>query len=206
MRALDIRSAVVPLRLVFWGGLICVFDFKINGFDILNDVVGSIMVTIGVFRLGDIEVNDRYSKAMLYAKIIAILCILRAFHSQFTYPVPMVISFLLLVLGLATMVAIVVFCIAMRWFCEEAALRESVRSWRVTTVLFALVYMIPLGLLYLASLAANVTGASFHFNLPGPIALVFIAVLFIPLIHLFISTSRMKNEAQSVPDTDLAAS
>ena len=31
----EIHRAVAPLRLVFWGALLCVLDFSFNGFDLL---------------------------------------------------------------------------------------------------------------------------------------------------------------------------
>ena len=30
----DVRAAIKPLRLIFWGGLLWIIDFRIDGFDI----------------------------------------------------------------------------------------------------------------------------------------------------------------------------
>jgi hypothetical protein len=204
----DTQTTVTPLRLIFWGGLICVFDFTfsqtVNGegwkFDIINDLVGMLMITWGVYQLGKISLHDRYRTAMLFVTVIAVLSCLDAFHGHFIYETPPLLSFLLSVLGALAVAATVVFCIAMRWLCSEAGLRRSKRSWRITTLLFVFIYLIPLGLFYCAAAIAIATKTSFNINL-GPAGLLLMPVFCIPLIHLFISTSRMKNESQMSTDT-----
>ena len=37
---------------IFWGLLLAFLDFKINGFDLLPDVVGYVLVAVGAFSLG----------------------------------------------------------------------------------------------------------------------------------------------------------
>lgn len=194
MEKADIQKSITPLRLIFWGGIICILDFKINGFDIINDVIGTFMIAYGVFKLADIQVHNRYAAAMKYVKIISILCIFQAIVDNFNYNVPDILSILLLLFGLAKVIAIVVFCIAMGWFCEVASLVKSRQSWKITTILFTVIYLIPLGLFYLISILTMASGESFNIDL-GPSALILLVVFCVPLIHLFISTSRMKNEA-----------
>jgi hypothetical protein len=202
MEASDIQKSIKPLRLIFWGAIICVLDFKFNGFDIINDVIGTIMIAWGVFRLADIPINDRYASAMRYVKILAILSILMALQDHFSYPVPKLLSIVFNVFGLAKVVAVVVFCMAMNWFCDASSLEKSKRSWKTTTVLFAVIYLIPLGLFNLAALLAMISGETFRFNFGPLAALVIIAVFVIPLVHLFMSTSRMKNEASLTVGTN----
>jgi energy-coupling factor transporter transmembrane protein EcfT len=85
----------------------------------------------------------------------------------------------------------------MRMLCIEGNLAKSVRSWRLTTILFAVIYFLPLGLFYAAHLFAIVTRQSFIINLPPATLLLLIPIFAIPLVHFFISTSRMKREAES---------
>ena len=193
----EIRNAIGPLRLIFWGGIICVLDFKFNGFDIINDVVGAAMITWGVFKLSEFQLDNRYRRAMLFVKIISVLCIVQAIHSHFNYTVPGIILFLLYLLGIAKILTTVIFCVAMRWLCTAAGLRRSEESWRISTILFAVIYLIPLGLLHLVWIVCLITGKRFHYDL-GPEMLLILIVIIVPLIHLFISTSRMKTEAESV--------
>jgi len=200
----DVRKAVKPLRLIFWGGLLCVFDFTFGqttngrGFrcDILNDAVGAFLIAWGVFALAQIHVDERYKQAMTFVKIMSVMAVLNAVRAHFVFDMPPLLSFVLTVYGLASLVAIVVFCIAMRWFCEIAWLPEAARSWQTTTVLFVCIYALPLGLFHLASCFAILTGKSFHIDL-GPFALLLLPVFAIPIVHLFVSTSRMAKSAES---------
>ena len=120
----------------------------------------------------------------------------RRFPLSFIISLPPAFYFALNLFGLVTLAAIVAFCVAMRWFCETAHLGEAARSWNVTTALFVVIYLIPLGLFYLAAAAAIVTGESFNIDL-GPAGLILLPVFAIPLVHLFISTSRMKRGAET---------
>lgn len=199
----DIESAIRPLRLIFWGGLLCVFDFNfsqtVNGsgfkFDVFNDAVGCALIAWGVVVLACLRVHDRYAKAITFVKVVSILAFFDAVRDHWIVRTPPIIDFILNLFGLITLVAIVVFCIAMRWFCEQARLVEAAASWRTTTILFIAIYLVPLGLLYIAGTIAIATNKSFYFN-PGPIGVFAVPIFFVPLIHLFISTSRMKRAAE----------
>ena len=195
----DIQRIIIPLRLIFWGGIICVLDISINNFDILNDFIGSILIAIGVFQIATVEIHDRYSNAMLFVKIMAILGCIRALFENFSAEIPPLLGGLFALIGFAEMIAIVVFCVAIGWLSREAKLDVSEKSWQTTTILFTIIYLIPLGLFYLIAVFASATGNSFHINL-GPAGLLLVPVFFVPLIHFFVSTSRMKNEAQSNSD------
>ena len=70
----SVQRAIIALRLIFWGGLLCIFDVTIghtvNGrgfkFDFLNDALGAIMIAVGVFQLGAIQVHNRYGTVMTW--------------------------------------------------------------------------------------------------------------------------------------------
>lgn len=200
----DIRQTVSPLRLIFWGGLICVIDITfsqtVNGegwkFDILNDFVGMLMITWGVFQLAKLNVHDRYRKYMNFVQVIAVLTCIESLQAHFVYDAPLPLALLFVVFFIVTMIAIVMFCVAMRWLSEEAGLRASAKSWKTSTVLFVVIYLIPFGLFYCACAVAIVMGESFDLQL-GPVALLLVPVFIVPLVHLFVSTSRMRNEAES---------
>jgi len=202
----QVREAVTPLRMIFWGGLLCVFDFTFTtssggtGFkcDILNDVVGMILITIGVFRLGSMRISEGYAAAMTFVRVIAVLATIDAVREVFLFAVPPMARVGLFLLGVACMVATVLFCVAMRRFCRAAALAEAERSWQVTTILFVVIYLVPLGLFYLIAAGAIVTESSFNIEL-GVFGLLLLPVFAVPIIHLFISTSRMKRAAEQGP-------
>ena len=168
-------------------------------FDFLNDFVGMATITWAVFRLARIEVEPRYAIAMGFLKIVAVLGCVKALHGHLIYDTPLLISLLVNLQGFLAMAATVIFCVAMQWLSRHAGLDRSAGSWRVTTILFIVVYLIPLGLFYLASLVAIATGQSFNLNL-GIGGLVLIPVFLIPLVHFFVSTSRMRDESMTRDD------
>ena len=200
-----VEQAITPLRLIFWGGLLCLFDFNFsqttNGrgfqFDVLNDALGMILITVGVFRLSRLPVHDRYATVMKFVQITSVLGLLDAFRKHVVMPLPPVVYFATNLFGIATVAATVVFCVAMRWFCEEANLREPARSWSVTTLLFTVVYLVPLGVLNVLAASAVASGTSFNLNL-GSAGSALLLVFAVPLIHFFVSTSRMKRAAETV--------
>lgn len=204
----DLGRTILPLRLIFWGGLLCVLDFTIssttngNGwkFDFLNDFVGMLMIAWATFQLATVAVHERYQKWMLFIKVVATLCCVEAFLDHFIIDFPMPIYLAFMLLGLAAMLAIVMFCVSMRWLSEEARLSRSAKSWKVSTILFVIIYLIPLGLFYCAAAIAIASGSSFNIDL-GVGGVLLIPVFLIPIVHLFISTSRMKNEGSQMIDS-----
>ena len=201
----SIRQAITPLKLVFWGGLLCLFDFTFSTtsggegfkFDILNDAVGAVLIAVGVFKLSAISVHARYGRIMTFVKVISVLAVADAVRDHFVLDLSPAAALVLHLFSLAGLAAIVAFCVAMRWFSQEAALNRAVQSWRVTTWLFVIIYAIPLGILQVVHCGALLAGESFFINL-GPAVLLLLPVFFAPIVHLFISTSRMKREAENL--------
>ena len=203
VRTESIRSAIVPLRLVFWGGLLCVLDIQFsqttNGtgfrFDILNDFIGMLMITTAVFRLATFDAGDRYRFSMSVVRTAAVLATMKALQAHVIYEAGPFVSAVLTIVGFFNLVATVMFCRCMGWLAETLGLARSAASWRMTTILFFWIYLVPIGLLHLTSLAARIGGSEFHFD-SGPAGLLLLPVFVVPLVHLFVSTSRMKREAE----------
>src|SRR5262249_52012419 len=118
----DVRSAIRPLRLIFWGGLLWILDFKIDGFDILNDVLASILVAVGVSRLAAGQVSDRYCRVMWFVRLIAWVSIVAVLIKMAAGNFPEPFAMLMTLFTLAQLASIIAFCVAMRWFCLEAGL------------------------------------------------------------------------------------
>ena len=200
-----LQPAIRPLRLIFWGALLCILDFHFSsttngsGFklDILSDFVGIVMISIGVFRLKEVPCNDTYKLLMHCIIVVCLLQGLNAVDGHFIYKRPSLLLFLEQLLGLITMIAITAFSLCMYWLAKFHELPRSRQSWFKTTVLFFCLYLIPLGLFYLASCFASISSNSFHLNL-GIFGILLIPVFLIPPIHLFISTSRMQKEISSL--------
>ncbi|MFV8321046.1 beta-propeller fold lactonase family protein [Mycobacterium sp. 23] len=199
----DIKSAISALRWIFWGALICLVDLTysqtVNGvgwkFDFANDAVGVLIILRGISRLARIRVHDRYRSALRFAKITAVFSLADAVHAHFIYDTPAAIALFFSLVDAAEMIATVVFCVAMRWLSEAAGLRRSAKSWKITTLLFVIIYLIPLGVLSCAVAISIALRSPFHIDL-GPPGLLLLPVFAAPLIHFFVSTTRMKAEAQ----------
>src|SRR2546422_6416638 len=74
-------KTVVPLRAIFWGGLLCVFDFNLfiqvggqrRSFDVLNDGLGMVLVAGGVIVLAAQKVDSLYDWLMSSTSAVAIV-------------------------------------------------------------------------------------------------------------------------------------
>ena len=58
---------------------------RISFIDILNDAVGYTLITIGVFKLSSITVDQRYLRAMTFVKVVAVLSVIGSIHNHFIY-------------------------------------------------------------------------------------------------------------------------
>ncbi|HPF38036.1 MAG TPA: hypothetical protein P5081_06685 [Phycisphaerae bacterium] len=200
-----IDRAVVSLRLIFWGGMLCVVDVTfssvttVNGvssgfvFDFLNDAVGAALITVGAARLSTMEISRRFVSVMHFVVFVAFVVTLDSIRLHFVTDWPTVVQLGANLIGIVSIVAIPAFCVAMRWLCDDAFLERASRSWSLTLVLFVCIYVLPLGLLRIAILFASLTGSPFLIDL-GPAGLLLLPVFAAPLIHLFMSTSRMKTD------------
>lgn len=199
----ELQRAVSPLRRIFWGGILCVFDitFTMNGhpigfkFDILDDFIGWLLMTSGVFQLGKMELARSYRKGMGFVKVICVISTFKAFMAHFIFEKPEAVSTLMEAYGLAELAAVLVFCAAMRLFCRMTSLESAAQSWATTTWLFAWLYVLPVGGLFVARLYSLLIRTPLNVNL-GPAALLLFLPIVLPIIHLFVSTSRMARAAE----------
>ena len=193
----EIHRAVGPLRLVFWGALLCVLDFNINGFDVLNDTIGTLLIAFGLWGLSELPVEEpSYRPKMQFMQVVAILAIAHSVYAQLPIDSPAPITFLVNMFGIAKLIAVVLFCMAMMQACGEADLIRATESWVLTRNLFFWIYAIPFGLIHIFGCLSMITGESFHIDL-GPMGLLLLPVFVAPLIHFFVSTSRMKRYADT---------
>ena len=202
--ARDISAAITPLRLIFWGCVLCLIDvysnWNIDGqvwkIDLVSDAIGALMIAWAVFRLSMLRVGGWYSAAMAFVLVVAFLAILVAVHDHFVYDQPQWVSSVVQVAPVVGLTATVVFCMAMRRLSAATGLEQSARSWKITTLLVAVISLIPLGLIHAAGAAATLHVETSTFELPN-LLVAFVVAQIIPLVHFFLSTSRMAREAES---------
>lgn len=206
----DIQDLCRALTMVFWGGLICIIDFKysrlVNGqgftIDIISDTVGMILITIGVFKIAALLDDNTFKGAMLFIKIVAILGIIETIHNHFVYEVPRFLSYFSYTFGLLTLAAIVLFLFIMRYLSNELEFDESRRLWTITIILVVIIYVFPLGFININGIIMLIIGRHYNFNL-GSAGLLTIPVFIIPFIFLLLSALRMKKEAEFLVDEDM---
>ena len=203
-----IKWTINPLRLIFWGGLLCVFAFSLTtrtgdgtqySFDLLNNAVGMLLITVGLLRLGAIPLGGSYPSLIRFLQIVAVGNLILEFANHFVVTFPLGITVVLWSFSLVTLTAIFLFCRAMCNLCKKAQLKKAERSWKITIILFLALYIFPVGLLdllrTLEPLLGDLVDFNFNFKLPTPAVLLLIPVMALPLTSLFISTSRMKKGA-----------
>ncbi|QDU54237.1 hypothetical protein [Aeoliella mucimassa] len=206
---LPISHAIQPLRWIFWGLMLCVFDFafsttqEVNGvvsgfrFDVLNDLLGMIIVTCGVSKLRKFELPGSYQSFMLFVFVVSVLNCLVALKEHFIFPEPTPLSLLSDGISIATLLAVVLFCLCMQQLSQTYGLVRSVQSWRMTMQLALFLLVLPLGIMRVVGLLAIFLGPNFGIAL-GVLAIPILLAMLVPFIHFFISTSRMKREAEMV--------
>ena len=197
MTADEIQRAVGPLRLIFWGALLCVLDFSINGFDILNDTIGTLLLALGVWGFSTWPVEEAsYRPRLQLLQVVAVIAVFHSISAQLPVESPPAVTLLETLFSIVKLAASVLFCMVMMQVCGEAGLIPATQSWAITRNLFFWIYAVPLGLFHVIAMGAILTDSSFHIDL-GPLALLLLPVFLGPLIHFFISTSRMKRDAES---------
>lgn len=209
MNPIPISHAVTPLRMIFWGGLLCILDFSIsstssyNGqpptgfkFDILNDFLGMILIMIGVHRLSRFAVDPSFKTSMRFVLAIAVFNGIEAFWGHFIFQALGILILLSIVLGVVTLWANIVFCTCMYRLSSTWSLRQSAKSWLTTRSLMIIIWALPLGVLQMLRLVGFMFPGSFSFNI-GFFFIPVLLILTIPLFHLFVSTSRMRSEAEA---------
>jgi hypothetical protein len=201
----DILTTITPLRLVFWGCLLCLidvhsnwnFDGQVWKIDILSDAIGALMIAWGAFRLSMLRVSGWYSAAMCFVLMVAGLAVPIALHDHLVYDQPQWISGALQLAPVVGLIATVVFCMAMRRLSAAADLEHSERSWRTTTQLVVFISLIPIGIVHAAGALATLVDEASAFQVPPSLASFVALAQIVPLIHFVVSISRMTREAES---------
>ncbi|GAG16080.1 unnamed protein product [marine sediment metagenome] len=205
----DILGAVRPLRLVFWGGLLCALDAPIawvsDGWgwrlDVLNDALGMVLIAVGVTRLGRIAVDepwrDRYGSAMRVVKLVALLGVAEAVLGHFVFPHPPGLDVFLAIYQLTQLAAFVLYLLSVRRLCAKATLAGAARAWSTTLVLFVGSYAVP-AMSYYYSTYLTLLGHGRDRSDPRLLAVLGQALMAIPMIHMAFAISRTAREADGL--------
>ncbi|HWN68994.1 MAG TPA: hypothetical protein VNM90_15255 [Haliangium sp.] len=196
----DIVHAARPLRQIFWGTLLVLLDVTFSltyggggfRFDVLDDTLGMVLIIAAVARLRGIPVDSYYVARMGFIRWVAILALSESILDHFIFAQPWLLTFLLQILGIAKIVASLLFLACMRDLCLETMLIEAARRWQTTLTLFLVFYGIPFGLLLIVAMLA---GDSFHID-AGPGMLLIVLLFLVPLVSFFGATLTMARSAR----------
>lgn len=153
-----------------------------------------VLIVVGVSRIASLGLSR--PGPMIFVVVVSVISSLGALLDHVIFPPNPVLNAARQILSLAELAAILVFCSVMKSICLRAGLLNAGSSWSTTIKLFLVIYVVPLGLLHGVGLVMRVTGGEFKFDL-GAAGLLFLPVFFAPLVHFFISTSRMRREASA---------
>jgi len=208
------ERVVVPCRLIFWGTIICIPEFRLNGFDIINDFVGMIMILWGVVSLWRIPISVQYQRWMAFPVILAIFATIETFFTEILLLPNEIVSALFFLYGIISILGIIIFCRCMREYCSVMNWERAVASWTYSSRLItygillpSIILSIPL-YLFVASLTFVPRQPhppnGFHLNLGGgaatidpstamiivPLLLLAVVIVIWGIVHFLMSLSR----------------
>jgi hypothetical protein len=201
------RQTIQALRLLFWCGILYILDFNLScgggdctsGFDIFTDIIGLILISIGIFKLDTEEVLESYSEKMWFIKLASLLAIIIQIIPWSRIPA---LDGVDLILGVIIVIAIGTFSQVMHSLSRDQGFSRSEHLWKKTHLAVIAVYVIPTCLFSLLSLVIIILNRfslyeiSYHSLHPAiaVILLVSIPVFFLPLVLLFLATNKLKSE------------
>ncbi len=203
----DVLGTIAPVRLIICGALLGIFDYvpvALDGphvrVDVLNDLLGAVLVAVGVFRLARLRVhpawNDHYGASMKFVRMVAVLAVVdaalgfAAFERSRTWVV------WLSALGILKVLAFCLLWICYRWVLLAGPFPASRRLWFIAISAFVVMLMVP-GCYYYGF---RMLGAM-HGGLPekvSPLSAAFFG-LFVgaPLVLMFRATYTLGSEARA---------
>lgn len=192
------------MGLIAIGSIVVLLDFTFsistNGsgfrFDVINDVIGMLLILVGLVRLASFRIDSQYDSTFRFLKTVALICCFEAGFNHFIFatPEPWILSFAILILGLAKLVAVIYFCRSMIRLSQHYLLPQSAASWTETMKWVGLFWVVPMLIILSLSGYTLMINPRAEFNL-GVFFLPAIALMLLPVIRLFSAISVMRREA-----------
>lgn len=152
----SIPACAGPLRLIFWGIILCIIKIELDNFDIVNDFVGMSLILWGTVSLSRIPVSVSYRRRMLLLVVLAMTgtvfsffnAVLLPFRPEWS-PDPSLVCFALLVLTrLAAVGGLFLFCRCMKEYCALMNREKALASWKYSARLLFFGVFVPLCILF----------------------------------------------------------
>jgi hypothetical protein len=219
VKVATVLKAVGPLRMIFWGALLLALHLDIErdfggvrlSFGFLRETVGTVLIAIAAIWLARLSLPRACRIAIAFVAAVASTAVIAKVGGALGFHAPAEAT-LQPLLRLAELTSAVALLWSLWRIARAAGLQRSARSWRTTALLFAILFVFPLGVFFVASLGFILGLATlsrwnrfeYQADAPGWViwaALASFAIMMTPVVHFFISTSRMIREARAaVPE------
>lgn len=175
---------------LFVGTLVIVIDFRINGFDLINDVIGILLVVSGLTLLASLprsRATERFDLARNLAIFSAIVTVLEQFvdlsAGSDLWPVS-------LVGNLIGLVGVLLMADGFRRLATDHQVPPLIETWELSFRLLLFGAFVPLVLLDLAGLVVWLANGGRQVNFETPLAIIAVLLALVPLVHLLMSLHR----------------
>lgn len=196
-----LERATSSARLISLGFLLWTLDIRIAvhlggsswSWDLLNDALGMVLCTLGLLALASLNSEPRFRGTMAalslvcaFAALLALLESLRPRTVEDLAPAVPILRWI----GAG---AIAAFCVTVSRFCRAEAAETAAQSWILTLVLF---YLATTGAPIVLEIATPSTARP-DMPLGHPLATTLLvgALQCVPVVHSFVSTSRMRRKS-----------
>lgn len=199
----ELAKASQPLKLVISGMLLVVLDFNLgvvsgNGrhfFDLLNDSLGLLLVTVGLGRLCGLKLGSLNEGVLAgitgAAAVFLVVSVVKQVRPELLEGAATTLT----ILGAVGTACLLAFCLVMRAVSLSAGLASAARSWSTTLLLVLIFNVLSPAILRFASpsLLPETDGSTF-----GLAAIASLAMA-LPFVHSFLSAARMCQALPSLP-------
>ncbi len=191
---LNLKRLAAPLRLLFWGGLFIVVDFRLGlrvgnqaaGFDVLPDPIGLALVVLGVWRLAIVgRFQGVADLCVTTAATVFTFFFAGSVAAWFVPRLEDLAPWGWFALDAAAIVAIVALVFALYERSRSLGLHRLATEWAAIGGLFVVLAALP-------QLVARLRPELIEGTYSVPVSLLAV----IPLIWMFAATNRMRKMAE----------
>ena len=185
---------------LFWGTLLIVLDFRLENFDLINDVIGACFVVSGLSLLVKLPVPaavERFRPAhtLAIASLVLATCLEALVLADEELALPVGILH-----GIVSMVGVLLLIDGFRRLAAARAHTGLAETWGLTWILMVALGIFPLGLIAGVGLTAWSAGEREAMNYGAPLVIFPVLLTFVPLIHLLVSLSRTRRMAADLDE------
>lgn len=196
-----LHRADLPLKQIFWGILLVLLDFSLTlnsggsgvSCDILHDVIGYLLISVGAGSLARIVPTGPQQKRLVLCQFIAILSIPFAILNSFIFERLPLISAMESAMSLAQLIGLCVFSHSLWVLAAQRQMRVT-KLLQVATALLVVCSLLPLGMFYLMGTVVSLTGQTFTRDLTAVVVVAMLVLMLAPTIVLLVAISRMRRE------------